>query len=72
MSSLNFIDFTIAGAYMGAIKAADKYNWRGAIHHADADEPPARLGYLPHLIRRIIVALVDRRLATLRPTSRQV
>jgi hypothetical protein len=72
MSSFSFSDFTVAGAYVSAVAAANRSGRRSAERHSEPSEAPCRPKYLSGLVRRIVTAVSERRSAALRLASRRV
>ena len=72
MSSFNFIDFTVAGAYESAVTAAYQSDHRNAKRYTVPSEGPSRPGVLSTLIRWIATAVAERRSTALRLASRRV
>jgi hypothetical protein len=71
MSSFNFSDFTVAGTYVSAIKAAHDSDRRHANRHFGPSESPSRPRFLSDLVRRILAADTERRSVDLRVSSRR-
>ena len=72
MSSFNFMDFTVAGAYESAVTAAYQSDHRNAKHHTGPSDGPRRSRVLSTLIRRVASAVAERRSTALRLASRRV
>jgi hypothetical protein len=72
MSSFNFSDITIAGAYAQATKAAQQSDNSNAEPHLEKGESHRVRKSLWTLVRRIAAAVADRRPAASQLTSRPV
>jgi hypothetical protein len=71
MSSFRISNFTLPGAYVSAVKAAEESDRRNAVRYSNPIETPARHRKLRHVVRWVATALADRRSVTLRLTSHQ-
>jgi hypothetical protein len=72
MSSLHISDFTFAGAYVSAVTAAHESDRRNAERHSKLSEGPSRLKPLSTLVRRIVIAIVEKRSIAFRLASPRV
>jgi hypothetical protein len=72
MSTFNFSDITLAGAYANAVKAAQESDCRNAGRHLETGESRNLLKSLRTLVRRIAAAVAEKRPAASQLTSRPV
>lgn len=72
MSTINFSDITLAGAYAHAMKVARESDNRNAERHLETSNGHNGRQSLRPLLRRIAATLAERRLASSALTSRPV
>jgi hypothetical protein len=72
MSTFNFSDITLAGAYANAVKTARESDHRNAESHLETGESRSVLKSLRTLVQRIAVAVAEKRPASSQLTSRPV
>jgi hypothetical protein len=71
MSTFDFNDITLAGAYANAMKAAQESDNRNAARHFETGESRSVLKSLWTLVRRIAAVVGEKRPTVFRLASRQ-
>jgi hypothetical protein len=71
MSSFQISDFTLAGACVGAVKAAEVSDRLNAARDTRSSKGPRHPGFLVILVRRVMNAIVEKRSSFFRPIRRQ-